>query len=197
MIKNRTFLFLSLLLFYACSNNSNNSSNSSREQAPEASPTIPAVEEDEVILQLSSYLIASPQNQAERDQNTITNYAIDKLIPLERTASGLFYHILDTGAGELLQWGDYISAHYKGYFLDGQVFDSSYRRDKPLEFYIGNMVPGWNEGLQLIRPGGKILLLIPSALGYGEKGFPDGKGGFLVPPNTVLAFEVEVLEKLK
>ena len=69
--------------------------------------------------------------------------------------------------------------------------------DKPLEFYIGNMVPGWNEGLQLICPGGKILLLIPSALAYGEKGFPDGKDGFLVPPNTVLAFEVEVLEKLE
>ena len=74
------------------------------------------------------------------------------------------------------------------------MFDSSYRRDKPLRFYIGNMIPGWNEGLQLIAPGGRIQLFVPSALGYGEKGLPDGKDGFLVPPDTPLVFEVEVIE---
>ena len=149
------------------------------------------------MLQLSAYLLANPQSQAEKDQNLIANYAIEKLIPLERTASGLFYRILSPGSGDMLKWGDYISANYKGYFLDGQVFDSSYRRNKPIEFYIGNMVQGWNEGLQMLRPGGKILLFLPSALGYGEKGLSDGKDGYLVPPDTVLAFEVEVIEKLK
>ena len=152
-----------------------------------------AAEEDAIVLQLSAYLIANPQSQAEKDQNEIANYAIENVLPLERTASGLFYQILHPGEGQLLQWGDYITAHYQGYFLGGQVFDSSHRRKKPLEFYIGNMVAGWNEGLQLLRPGGKIRLLVPAALAYGEKGFPDGRGGFLVPPNTVLAFEVEVL----
>lgn len=157
----------------------------------------PTVDEDATILQLSSFLLADPANQSEREQNQIINYAIDELIPLERTASGLFYQVLDPGEGEPLQWGDYVRVHYKGYFLDDTVFDSSYRRNKPIDFYIGNMVPGWNEGLQLIRPGGRLRLLLPSALGYGEKGFPDGKEGYLVPPNTVLVFELEVLELLK
>jgi FKBP-type peptidyl-prolyl cis-trans isomerase len=148
-------------------------------------------------MQLSPYLIGDPSSLAEKEQNTIINYAIDRLIPIKKSDTGLFYQVLEPGEGDFLKWGDYVSAHYKGYFLDGQIFDSSYRRDQPLEFYIGNMVPGWNEGLQLLKPGGKILLLLPSALAYGEKGFPDGKEGYLVPPNQILAFEVEVLEKLK
>lgn len=194
MAKYTFFLIPLLLMAGACSGGQ------SRQKAaaePESSASLPQADEDEIMIQLSAWLVAGPQTQAERDQNLIVNYAIENVIPLERSASGLFYRILDPGEGELLKWGDYISAHYKGYFLDGQVFDSSYRRSKPIEFYIGNMIPGWNEGLQLIRPGGKILLLIPSGLAYGEKGFPDGKGGFLAPPNTVLAFEVEVLERLK
>lgn len=181
------------LLLAACGGNAGEKAGqaSQQEEAP------PPVDEDQAILQLSAYLVAEPQNQMEESQNAIVNYAIDKLIPLERTRSGLLYRILEEGEGEKLQWGDYISVHYKGYFLDGQVFDSSYRRDKPLQFYIGNMIPGWNEGLQLIAPGGKIQLFVPSPLGYGEEGLPDGKEGFLVPPDTPMVFEVEVVERLK
>ena len=194
----KAILFLSTfsLFLSACGGNSGKDTTQQAQAAPQ-DQAAERVDEDQAILQLSSYLIAEPQNQAEKDQNAIVNYAIDELIPLERTNSGLLYRILDEGEGEKLKWGDYISAHYKGYFLDGKVFDSSYRRDKPLQFYIGNMVPGWNEGLQLIAPGGRMLLLVPSPLGYAEKGLPDGKEGFLVPPNTPLIFEVEVLEKLK
>ena len=184
--------FFSLFLV-ACGGNSNEKAGQQNQAAQQEEPAGP-VDEDQAILQLSAYLIAEPQNQAEKDQNAIVNYAIDQLIPLERSRTGLLYRIIEAGEGEKLKWGDYISVHYKGYFLDGRVFDSSYRRDKPLQFYIGNMIPGWNEGLQLIAPGWRIQLFVPSALGYGEKGLPDGKDGFLVPPDTPLVFEVEVIE---
>ena len=188
------FIILSLCLCcFACNSDKKPSTdtNNKTEEAPVK------VDEDAAILQLSSYLIGTPSNLAEEEQNIIVNYAIDNIIPLEQTNTGLFYRIISEGEGEPLKWGNYIRVHYKGYFLDGKVFDSSYRRDKPLDFYIGNMVSGWNEGLQLISPGGKIQLFLPSALAYGEDGFPDGKDGFIVPPNTILAFEIEVLELLK
>jgi FKBP-type peptidyl-prolyl cis-trans isomerase FkpA len=184
---------LSLLLSIGCANDA--PKDKDRTTQSETAP--PPVDEDAAILQLSSYLIATPANLAEEQQNTIVNYAIDNIIPLEQTNTGLFYRIISAGEGAPLKWGNYIRVHYKGHFLDGKVFDSSYRRDKPLDFYIGNMVSGWNEGLQLISPGGRIQLFLPSALAYGEDGFPDGKDGFIVPPNTILAFEIEVLELLK
>jgi len=194
----RTYLILLLsIALHACSSGDNESQQqqSTDHKGEEAATEAP--NEDAVMLQLSPYLISEPSSRAEEEQNTIVNYAIDKIIPLERTNSGLFYRILETGEGENLKWGDYIKVHYKGYFLNGQVFDSSYRRGNPIEFYIGNMVAGWNEGLQLLKPGGKMLLLLPSALGYGEKGFPNGKEGYLVPPNEILVFEVEVLERVR
>lgn len=193
-----TFLLISVfsLLAMGCGNQHEATS---EEATAEASVSTPAnsLSEDQVLLQLSPYLIANPQDQGELDQNAIIDYAIDQLIPLEKTRAGVFYRVLKTGEGDQLAWGDYIKVHYKGYFLDGQLFDDTRVREKPLEFYIGNMIPGWNEGLQFIAPGGTIQLLVPSPLAYGAKGLPNAKGGFLVPVNTPLVFEVEVLERLK
>lgn len=188
-------LCLSMLLSAACGGDTAEQTNTPAEEVPPPAPA--EADEDQIVLQLSAYLIADPQTQAERDQNALVNYAIDQLIPLERTRSGLLYRILQPGAGDLLKWGDYISAHYKGYFLDGAEFGSTSKNDEPLQFYIGNMIPGWNEGLQLIAPGGRIQLLVPSNLGYVETGLPDGKGGYVVPPDTPILFEVEILERLK
>ena len=157
---------------------------------------VPAVDEDALILRLSPDLVADPQSQAGTDRNLIINYAIDELLEVQATPSGLYYRILEVGEGAPLEWGDRLRVHYRGYFLDGREFDSSYSRDEPLEFYIGNMIAGWNEGLQLLRPGGKALLLIPSELAYGSEGLQDSKGKYLVPPDKVLAFEIEVLERV-
>lgn len=191
----RTFILSMLLwLFWQCADKAGKPPERDA-TAGSAEETAPPVDEDEVVMQLSAYLVAEPQSQAEKDQNEIVNYAIEHVIPLERTASGLFYQVIRPGQGELLKWGDKVSADYEGRFLDGRVFDSSYQRGKPIRFNIGQMVAGWNEGLQLLRPGGKILLLLPSTLGYGEQGFPDNKGGFLVPPHSVLMFDVEVMER--
>lgn len=185
------FLLILLLLGGACQN---------QEKAPTATaPTkdtviTKVVDEDELILKLSSHFIAAPKDQAEVDQNTILNYAIDNGLDLEKTNSGLFYRIDQPGEGKFVSWGNKIEAHYKGYFLDGKVFDSSYKKGKPLEFYVGNMIDAWNEGLQLLKPGGKMLLITPSTMGYGEKGITTPKGDELIPANSILVFEIEVIQ---
>jgi len=147
-----------------------------------------SADEDNLLLSLASELLPNPTTQAEKDKNIIINYVMDKGIEVQSTPTGIYYQLIEEGEGELAKWGDWVTVNYKGYTLDGQVFDSSYKKGKPLEFYIGNMIAGWNEGLELMRPGGKALFLIPSDLGYGEKGFRKA-----IAPNTVLAFEVELL----
>jgi len=147
-----------------------------------------SADEDQLLFSLASELISNPTTQAEKDKNTIINYVMDQGIEVQSSPSGLYYQIIEAGEGEPAKWGDWVKVHYKGYTLDGKVFDSSYKKGKALEFYIGNLTPGWNEGMELMRSGGKALFLIPSALAYGEKGFRE-----IIPPNTVLAFELELL----
>lgn len=177
--------FVLLLLAGACT--------SSPTASAPTEDALPPVDEDQLILRLSADLVAEPQTQAEQDRNAIINYAIDNVLDVQSTSSQLYYWVLKEGKGEFVKWGDRIQANYKGYFLNGKVFDSTTGRN-PLEFYVGNMIDGWNEGLEKVKPGGKILLLIPSHLGYGEEGLKDGKGKVIVPPNEVLVFEIEVLE---
>lgn len=148
--------------------------------------------EDDLLVNLAAALITNPKTQAERDKNKIINYMMDEGIELEQTPSGLYYQIIEEGVGEKATWADWVTVNYKGYTLDGKIFDSSYKKGKPIEFYIGNMISGWNEGLQLMKPTGKALFLVPSNLAYGEKGFKK-----IIPPNTTLAFEVELLEVRK
>jgi len=152
-------------------------------------------DEDEWIIRLSGDLVAAPRTQAEKDRNVIVNYAIDSMLDVRATRSGLYYQVLREGSGERLSWGDRVKVHYRGYFPEnGQVFDTSHRRGKPMEFYIGNMIDGWNEGMQLLRPGARALFLVPSGLAYSESGVKNDKGEVLVPPNAVLAFDIEVVE---
>ncbi|GJM34269.1 MAG: hypothetical protein DHS20C18_32700 [Saprospiraceae bacterium] len=186
-------LFLLLTLIIACQQAPTEKSEPVAEPEFEVGPP---PSEEELIIRLSPGLTADAQNQAEIDRNTLINLAIAKKLDLHATNTGIYYRILREGEGESIKWGDRLRVHYKGNLLNGQVFDSSYDRGQPLEFYVGNMIPAWNEGLQLIKPGGAIELYAPSDLAYGKDGFPDGQGGFLVPPNSILVFRVEVLGKL-
>lgn len=181
-----------LLLFATCSSNSSSDSPSTNKD--EASAPIPPINEDEVLLELSAHLSTDTSRDA-REQNEIIDYAIENLLPLKPTNSGLFYRILKEGDGEPIAWGDFLSAHYKGYLLDGTVFADSKKQDRPLEFYVGNMIDAWNEGLQLINVGGSIQLLVPSRLGYGQEGLVSSMGRTIVAPHQILVFEVNVLEK--
>ena len=136
---------------------------------------------------LFDYYTAQPTTQDEIDQNLIIEYAVDNDLNLKRTASGLYYIKYNEGDGNTFRHGEYARAHYKGYFLDGREFDSSYSRNRPMRFRVGQMVAGWNEFMKMSNVGTKATIILPSRLAYGDRGFP----GF-VPPNTIVAFDIEI-----
>lgn len=107
---------------------------------------------------------------------------------VKTTASGLQYQILTEGTGASPKATDKVTVHYKGTLIDGTEFDSSYSRGQPVTFPLGNVIPGWTEGLQLLKAGGKAKLFIPSELAYGERG-----AGAKIGPNETLVFEVELI----
>jgi len=105
------------------------------------------------------------------------------------TESGLQYKVIEEGEGNRPTDSSMVTVHYEGKLLDGTTFDSSYERGEPIEFEVGQVIPGWTEAIQLMRPGAKWQVYIPSDLGYGERGTPNGE----IPPNSVLIFDVELL----
>jgi FKBP-type peptidyl-prolyl cis-trans isomerase len=109
---------------------------------------------------------------------------------VKTTASGLQYKIVKEGTGKSPKSTDTVLVHYRGTLLDGTEFDSSYKRNEPISFPLNRVIPGWTEGLQLVKEGGKAILYIPSKLAYGESGTPGGPIG----PNETLIFEVELLK---
>ena len=105
------------------------------------------------------------------------------------TNSGLQYIVLEEGNGENPKATDTVKVHYEGTLINGQIFDSSIKRGEPVEFPLNHVIPGWTEGLQLMRPGAKYRFFIPSDLAYGEHG-----AGDMIAPNSALIFDVELIE---
>lgn len=105
-----------------------------------------------------------------------------------QTESGLQYKVIEAGEGETPSADDVVKVHYRGRLLDGTEFDSSYKRDQPATFPVGNLIPGWVEALQLMKVGGKWEIYVPADLAYGPGGTPN------IPPNSTLIFEMELLE---
>ncbi len=109
----------------------------------------------------------------------------------EETASGLRYQVIQKGEGKKAEKGNTVSVHYKGQLADGTVFDSSYKRNAPLDFQVGvgQVIAGWDEGICLLNVGDKARLVIPSDLGYGSAG-----AGGVIPPDATLVFDVELMD---
>lgn len=107
-----------------------------------------------------------------------------------KTQSGLEYIEVEAGTGAQAMAGKTVSVHYTGKFQDGRVFDSSVSRGEPITFPLGrgNVIKGWDEGIALMKVGGKAQLIIPPHLGYGERG-----AGGVIPPNATLVFDVELV----
>jgi len=107
------------------------------------------------------------------------------------TKSGLQYEVIKPGTGAQPKPSDTVVCHYKGVMVDGTKFDSSYDRGEPARFPVQRVIPGWTEALQMMKVGGKWKLYIPSDLAYG----PQGNRG--IPPNSVLIFDIELLDIAK
>ncbi|MDA0843433.1 MAG: peptidylprolyl isomerase [Bacteroidetes bacterium] len=117
--------------------------------------------------------------------------ALEKLAAgFDRTESGLRYKFIQKGNGAAAVSGKNVKVHYEGSLENGQVFDSSFKRKDPISFTlgIGQVIKGWDEGIALLKVGDKARFVIPSHLGYGERG-----AGGVIPPNATLIFDVELI----
>lgn len=111
---------------------------------------------------------------------------------VKTTASGLQYKVEKEGTGPKPTADDRVRVHYTGKLLDGSTFESTVERGEPMVFGVGQVIPGWTEGLQLMPVGSKYIFWIPANLAYGEQG-----AGRDIKPNSVLNFELELLEIVK
>ena len=111
----------------------------------------------------------------------------------QTTDSGLKYIMIESGTGESPKQGDNVSVHYSGFLLDGTMFDSSYKREKPITFPLGEgrVIKGWDEGISLLKIGGKAKFIIPPDLAYGSRAMGP------IPANSILVFEVELVDIVK
>src|SRR5205807_3314650 len=107
---------------------------------------------------------------------------------VKTTASGLQYKVEKEGNGTPPKETDTVEVNYRGTLIDGTEFDSSYKRGEPATFPVNRVIKGWTEALQLMKPGAKYQLFIPSSLAYGERG-----AGQVIGPNATLIFDVELL----
>ena len=136
------------------------------------------------------------QQQAKHEKQATENSAKGETFLAENAArpgvevtdSGLQFEVVEPGTGESPSAEDSVQVNYKGSLIDGTVFDSSYQRGQPATFPLAGVIPGFREGIEKMKVGGKYKLYIPPALGYGERG-----AGKDVPPNSTLVFEIELL----
>ena len=129
------------------------------------------------------------KTQAQIDDEKIVQYLSDNKIKAEKTSSGLYYTIAETGEGASPTLSSAVTVHYKGTLLNGAEFDSSYKRGIPATFPLGGVIKGWQEGIPLLSKGGKGTLYIPSGLAYGPRSM-----GAKLPANSVLIFDVELID---
>jgi FKBP-type peptidyl-prolyl cis-trans isomerase len=139
--------------------------------------------------------LRTKQEEKVKQEGVVNKTAGDAFLAANKTKpgvvvlpSGLQYKIITTGTGPKPPAADTVVCNYKGTLLDGTEFDSSYKRGKPAEFPVGQVIKGWTEALQLMPVGSKWDLYIPSDLAYGERG-----AGGVIGPNAALTFEVELL----
>jgi len=124
------------------------------------------------------------------EDSLINDYIVKNNIKVKPTATGLYFVKKASGTGKMIKNGSKIKVHYTGKLLDGSVFDSSVDHGEPIELMVGSgqVIPGWEEALLLMRGGDKATVLIPSSLAYGARG-----AGYVIPPYTSIIFDMEIV----
>lgn len=153
-------------------------------------PRVNETELQAAMMKVQQGLIDKRQNEGKGNLEKGKKFLEEngKKAGVKTTKSGLQYEVLTEGKGAIPKDTSVVSVNYKGTLVDGTEFDSSYKRNKPAEFPVNGVIPGWTEALKLMKVGSKYKLTIPAELAYGESGRPS------IPPNSVLQFEVELLE---
>ena len=133
---------------------------------------------------LTSCATYSEEEKQNFDQQ-IQNYLDEKGVECERSDSGLYFKIIEKGEGKKIKYSDQISFKYRGELLNGRVFDD---KKEPIDFYVKQLISCWKEVLLELNEGGKVFLVSPPQLGYGDHKLDD------IPQNSVLVFNMEVVE---
>jgi FKBP-type peptidyl-prolyl cis-trans isomerase FkpA len=130
--------------------------------------------------------LVAPASEVQAVQDYITSNSITAT----KHCSGMFYRIETDGSGKTADVCSGISVRYKGMLTNGSVFDE---HNMPVNFNLSELIIGWKNGIPLIKPGGRILLYIPPSLGYGSQVVYDGNGNPVVPGNSILIFEIDLV----
>ena len=143
---------------------------------------------------LQTYFVEAQNREAQENKEAGEKFLAENKTKqgVMTTESGLQYQVITEGTGAKPTETDKVKVHYTGTLLDGTKFDSSLDRGEPAEFGVNQVIKGWTEGLQIMPVGSKYIFWIPSELAYGERG-----AGRDIKPNSVLKFEVELLEIVK
>ena len=131
--------------------------------------------------------IVAPQSEQEMVEAYL---ASQNITTATKHSSGMYYEILEAGSGGAPGLCSQVRINYSGKLTTGTVFDS----DNNVVFQLGILIEGWKKGLPLIQKGGKIKLYIPPSLGYGSQPVRDGSGNVVIPGNSVLVFDIDLLD---
>ena len=157
------------------------------------SQAVPGIEQDRVALVIEEIQARQQAVAAERIiqlEELSKSFMAENgaLEDVQETESGLQYVVVEAGTGKSPVATDRVTVHYEGRLINDQVFDSSIQRGEPVTFELNRVIPGWTEGLQLMKEGGTMRFFIPPALGYGPGGTQN------IPPYAVLVFDVQLIE---
>lgn len=125
------------------------------------------------------------EDDKESFDQEIQAYLTKKNIHCQRSSSGLYYRIENAGKGKTIQFHDYVSFRYKGYFLNGEQFDNEV---EPVQFQVKELIPAWKEIMLELKPSSRVYMVVPPHLGYGNQELDD------IPANSILVFELEVID---